>query len=129
MLFFRLAAKNAEESSVIVLQQEGDVGLYNRANRGLYHFIESGLSIIAALPLAFFTYTIPTIILVAIYCIGRAIYQVGYTHNGFGGHYLGFAIDRISVCTITGFLLISAIKTFGMENDATSLQESTNQEF
>ena len=74
MHIFRLADQNPDQSSAVVLHEEGDLGLYNRANRSIYHTVETGISLIVTLPLCFYTYTLPTGIIATIYCLGRMIY-------------------------------------------------------
>ena len=74
MYFYKHATTLQDESSAIKLWEEGDIGTYNRANRGVHNFMENGVSFLAALPLSLFTYTIPSMILVAIFCVGRITY-------------------------------------------------------
>ena len=74
--------------------------------------MENGLTLMATLPLTLYTYTIPTMILMTIVCLGRIIYQVGYAKRGFGGHILGFMIDRLATGALNGFLLLAAFKAF-----------------
>ena len=93
MLIFKLATdKNPEESSAVILHEEGDLGFYNRANRSLYHFLEWSVLVIATLPLTMYVYPFPSFIILVFFCLGRIIYQVGYTRGGFGDHVPGFAI-------------------------------------
>ena len=112
MYIFKLATENPEESSAIILCEEGDLGLYNRANRGLYNFIESCLPVIVAAPLTSFVYTLPTFILIVIYSFGRILYQTGYTKHGFGGHFPGFFLERLGMSALAGLLFVSTLKTF-----------------
>ena len=112
MYIFVKATENPEESSAILLDQDGDIGCYNRANRSVHHFIETAPGFFSTLPLAFFTFMFPTVILVGTFCLARIIYQIGYAHSGFGMHLPGFIMERISTCTLTSMLLIAAYKSF-----------------
>ena len=79
MFIYRLAAENPEESSAIILHEDGDVGRYNRANRSIYSFLDWATSFVVVLPFAFYVYTIPAFVCAVLYCFGRIIYQLGYT--------------------------------------------------
>ena len=91
MFIYKLAAPGAS-SSVVVLEEEGDVGKYNRANRSLMHFIENGSPIVLAIPLNCFVYAFPTFIVFCIYFVGRIVYTIGYTNGGYGKHAPGFML-------------------------------------
>ena len=91
MFIYKHAAPGAS-SSVVVLQEEGDVGKYNRANRSLMHFIENGSIIVLALPLNCFVYAFPTFVVFCVFFIGRIVYAIGYTNGGYGKHGPGFLI-------------------------------------
>ena len=109
---YRLANENPKESSAVVLCEHGDLGFYNRGNRGIYHFLESCLPMLVTLPLGFFTFPFPTFVLTVIYSIGRILYQIGYTKKGFGGHFFGLMLDRAAGNIMMGLLILSAIKQF-----------------
>ena len=94
MFIYHLAAEGASQSGII-LEENGDVGMYNRANRALMHFIENGSPLILALVFNSFVYATPTFILFCIYFFGRVIYTIGYSNYGYGGHIKGFLIERI----------------------------------
>ena len=40
MFIYQFAVQD-ESKSAVVLNQDGDIGLYNRGNRALYHFVEN----------------------------------------------------------------------------------------
>merc|ERR1719272_631438 len=84
MFIYRLAAEGASQS-VVILQEDGDVGMYNRANRSLMHFIENGSPMILALILNSFVYPMPTFVIFVIYFLGCIVYAIGYTNSGYGG--------------------------------------------
>ena len=107
---YRLANEPADTSSAVVLHEDGDLGYYNRANRGIYHFLENCLPIVMTTPLGFWTYPFPTFVCICVYSFGRLLYQIGYTKSGFGGHFPGFVCDRFSTFTMIGLLAIAAWK-------------------
>ena len=110
MFIYRLAAEQPDSSSAVVLHEDGDLGLYNRANRSLYHFIENCLPICVCMPLGFWTYPFPTFVCVIVYCLGRILYQVGYTVGGFMYQQPGFMCDRFATFTMIGLLAFAAYK-------------------
>ena len=112
MFIYKLATDQAEEGSAVVMHSEGDLGRYNRANRSIYHYLENSLGLIASLPLSFFLFPLPTFVALCVFCLGRIVYQLGYTAKGYGGHGPGFLLDRLSTLTVTGFMIVAYIKTF-----------------
>ena len=112
MAIYKLATDSSEEGSAVVLQSEGDVGRYNRANRSIYHFLENSLALVASVPLAFFIFPFPTFVLIALFCFARVVYQLGYTAKGYGGHGPGYGLDRVATLTVTNLLIIAYSKTF-----------------
>ena len=113
MFFFKQAAENSVESSTIVLHEDGDLGLYNRANRGVHHFVENCIPVILAAQFTVYAYTLPTFVILTIYTLSRIAYQHGYTHRGWGfsGHYPGFFLGCLCMCTLNGLLFVAATKT------------------
>ena len=71
---YRLAAGDPAETSAVILHTEGDIGSYNRAHRGLYHFMENVLPVVLALPFIFPIYPFPCFVLTTIYSVGRIVY-------------------------------------------------------
>ena len=112
MFIYKLATDTAEEGSAVVMHSEGDLGRYNRANRSIYHYLENSLGVIASLPLSFFLFPLPTFVLLCVFCLGRVVYQLGYTAKGYGGHGPGFLLDRISTLTVAGLMIVAYTKTF-----------------
>ena len=112
MFIYKLATDTAEEGSAVVMHSEGDLGRYNRANRSIYHYLENSLGIIASLPLSFFLFPLPTFVALGAFCLGRIVYQLGYTAKGYGGHGPGFLLDRLATMTISGLMVVAYYKTF-----------------
>ena len=115
MFIYKLATQQGDEGSAIVMHEDGDLGQYNRANRSIYHFMENSLSLVAALPLSFFLFAFPTFVALCFFCLGRIIYQIGYTAKGYGGHVIGFIIDRFATMTIAGLMILAYQKSFSID--------------
>ena len=73
MFVYKLAAANSSPSAVI-LEDQGGVGEYNRANRALGHFIENALPVVISWKLTSDVYPVPAFVLMLIYCVGRIAY-------------------------------------------------------
>ena len=107
MFIYKLAAEN-QSPSAVVLESEGDIGMYNRGNRALYHFLENSSPMLLGMALNSFVYPFPTMILMIIFVVGRIIYTLGYTMGGYGKHAPGFILDRIAFATTMGTFLFVA---------------------
>ena len=110
MFIYKQATDVNNEGSAIVLNTEGDIGKYNRANRSLHHFIENSLPLVASLPISFYLFPLPTFVLLTIFCVGRILHQGGYAHAGYGGHGIGFLLSAVSSGVVIGLLIIAYIK-------------------
>jgi hypothetical protein len=92
------------------LSHEGDEGLYNRANRSLYHFVENAMALTLAIALNGFVFPIPTFFCTMLFFVGRIIYTMGYTSGGYGKHVYGFIINTFVQNTLFGMLLLVSFK-------------------
>ena len=108
MFIYHLVAPG-QSPSAVVLNPEGDIGLYNRGNRALYHFLENSAPMLLGLVLNTFVYPFPTLIVMAIFIFGRIVYTIGYTVGGYGSHVPGFLLDRIAFATTMGTFLYVAL--------------------
>ena len=109
---YSFANQNSFESSAVILNEEGDIGKYNRGNRSIQYFIETNLSILVLLPITAFVYPTPSLVGFIIYCLGRIVYQIGYANFGFGGHFPGFGLDRTSSAIFIGLTIVATYKGF-----------------
>ena len=107
MFLYKLATDQTDTGPTIILREEGECGRYNRANRSIYHFIENVFGFVIALPLAFFLFPFPSFVLVVVHCVGRIVYQLGYTANGYGGHIPGFILDTFAQRILGGLLIVA----------------------
>ena len=98
------------QGPAIVLNHDGDIGKYNRANRSLHHFIENDLPFIVALPINFYLWPLPTFVLLCIYSFGRMIHQAGYARGGWGSHRCGFFFVLLCSYILVGLMIIAFVK-------------------
>jgi len=68
----------------VVMEQEGNIGKYNRANRAMYHLVENGMQVLVSLLLAGRFFGEAVFVLVLIYAVARLWYQIAYTTGGYG---------------------------------------------
>lgn len=93
----------------VVLEDEGNVGKYNRANRSLTHFIENVPSLVVNWLLATFVFPFPAFVLMVIFCIGRVLHMLGYV-EGYGKHAIGFAFTSIGAGTMEMLVFVVALR-------------------
>ena len=106
MHIYKLAAEGSSESAV-VLNNDGDIGCYNRGNRSIYHFLENSQPALIGLVLNSLVYPFPVFVTVCFFAVGRILYTIGYSTKGYGAHAPGFILDRFATFTLVGqFLLI-----------------------
>eukprot|EP00434_Breviolum_minutum_P029099 symbB.v1.2.025738.t1/scaffold2505.1/size135028/2 len=96
----------------VVMEEEGGIGEYNRANRSLGHFVENAAGFLLCVPFAGYIFPFPTFILMAIMICGRIVHQMGYASGGYGKHAPGFMLHLISQVSIEGLVLYTGIQLF-----------------
>ena len=106
---YKQAADLNNNQSAVILDEDGEIGNYNRGNRSIGHFLENALPILVTLPIGFKVFPVPSALLFINYSIGRMVYQIGYTSIGFGAHVSGFVIDRFSTFTMLSLVLIAGV--------------------
>lgn len=89
----------------VVLVEDGDIGHYNRANRGLFHFIETTPANVLLIVLAGIVYPFPTFIVVCIFAIARVWYQIAYATGGYGSGLCKHAVPFV-VANMLAFPII-----------------------
>jgi uncharacterized membrane protein YecN with MAPEG domain len=111
MMIFKEAGR--ADSPYVILETEGPVGSYNRANRSLTHFIENSLPVVLCLVLAGPIFPFPAFVLTAIFTLGRILHQLGYS-VGYGVHAPGFMLAMVSSVTLEMLCLFIALKSMGV---------------
>ena len=115
--FIYVNAAEGSNKGRVILIQEGDEGLYNRANRTLHHFVENSIHVVLAIGLCSFVFPFPTFVLASMIIVFRLIYTVSYTNGGYGLHFPGFFAFTFTVNALNGLLLITAIKAMQSSSD------------
>jgi len=113
MMIFKEAGGKAD-APYVVLETEGPVGAYNRANRSLTHFTENSGSMVMCTLLAGYVFPFPTMVLTAVFVVGRILHQVGYSSpKGYGAHAPGFMLAMVSTMALEMLCLLAAMKSPG----------------
>eukprot|EP00801_Mesodinium_rubrum_P009099 Mrub_09129.p1 GENE.Mrub_09129~~Mrub_09129.p1 ORF type:complete len:238 (+),score=15.91 Mrub_09129:96-716(+) len=109
---YKQIGTNAMEN-VVIMNEDGDIGAFNRANRSIHHMIENYGAVLAGLYMSGVVMPIPTFIGIVVFAIGRIAHQIGYT-TGYGGHAIGFLFSTLASVYIYGILLIVVIRGCGI---------------
>merc|ERR1712154_340552 len=115
MMIYKAAGSN-EKAPYVVLETEGPVGSYNRANRSLTHFVENSLPVVLSILLAGRVFALPTLILTASFALGRILHQFGYATVGYGAHAPGYMLAMLSSVVLQGLCIVVGAKNLGFNN-------------
>jgi len=117
MYIYKVAHESGEAGapgySHVLLDEQGDVGKYNRANRSLHHYTENLAPFFLGVPLASYVFPAATFVLVCIFAIGRVWHQTGYATKGYGAHGGGFALAMLATVTLEGLMLSAGFRAAG----------------
>jgi len=75
---------NGKQLPYVVMENEGRIGNYNRANRAMSHFVEYGIQVAVCILLAGLIFGEAVFVLTVIYAVTRIWYQYAYTTGGYG---------------------------------------------
>lgn len=100
----------SEQPQGVLLDESGDVGMYNRANRSMHHFTEWAGGVLFTSLCSINVYPFPVFILIVLLAIGRILHQNGYSTGGYGKHAPGFALATVSYLTIEKLCLIAGVR-------------------
>lgn len=113
MQFFRVNTMD-KPLPYVVLEEDGVIGNYNRANRSLFHFNENLGGVLLCLLCAGFVFPLPALICTSIFALGRVLHQIGYSSGGYGSHAPGFALAQLATASLEGLTTIAALSSFGV---------------
>lgn len=115
MLIYKMTGPQSVPGA-IVLETDGMVGAYNRANRSLNHFVENMAPWAVSMYMASNVFPQAVFTLTVLFVFGRIAHQVGYSSpKGYGNHGVGFLLGMLTTITLQGLLLIVAMYGFGTE--------------
>jgi len=97
----------------VVLEEDGAAGMYNRANRSLHHHTENIPGVLLCFVASGFVFPFPSLVLAAIFSVGRAAHQIGYTGR-YGSHGVGFMLATITTVVLEGLVLVASLKAAGV---------------
>eukprot|EP00746_Dinoflagellata_sp_MGD_P090981 gnl/MRDRNA2_/MRDRNA2_35988_c0_seq1.p1 gnl/MRDRNA2_/MRDRNA2_35988_c0~~gnl/MRDRNA2_/MRDRNA2_35988_c0_seq1.p1 ORF type:complete len:242 (-),score=49.81 gnl/MRDRNA2_/MRDRNA2_35988_c0_seq1:77-802(-) len=112
MMIFKVNYPEEEKQlPYVVMEEKDEIGMYNRANRSLFHFTESAAAVVLVFILAGLVFPFPVMVLMLVLSFGRIFHQIGYS-GGYGQHGVGFAMAMFSHLIAEGLVLIAAIMPF-----------------
>ena len=114
MMIYKQSGVDASKSGYVLLETQGPVGSYNRANRSLTHFVENSIPMALLIVLCGDVFPFPTFVLTVLFAIGRMLHQSAYAAIGYGAHGLGFAISDCSKMAATMLCVFAADKSLGL---------------
>jgi len=97
----------------VVFENDGVVGMYNRANRSLTHMTENFGSVLAGLAFLSSIFPLPTLVCACAFGLGRVVHQVGYA-VAYGKHGIGFMLSTLATAAMEGFIILVALHGFGL---------------
>lgn len=100
MLIYKVNKIRGDQLPYVVMEEEDEVGMYNRANRALHQFNENIPGTLACVLLSGLIFAKPVAALMAVYVLARAVYQVAYSVGGYGKHAIPFAIHSMLVAPV-----------------------------
>eukprot|EP00554_Chaetoceros_debilis_P007348 CAMPEP_0194077118 /NCGR_PEP_ID=MMETSP0149-20130528/3787_1 /TAXON_ID=122233 /ORGANISM="Chaetoceros debilis, Strain MM31A-1" /LENGTH=210 /DNA_ID=CAMNT_0038758039 /DNA_START=27 /DNA_END=659 /DNA_ORIENTATION=- len=95
--------------TMVLYQEDGTNGMYNRSNRSVQHLIENSGAFFAMIGPVGFVFPKQTCALVGFFCAGRVMHQRGYSQR-YGKHAMGFVLSAFSIATMEGLALIAFLK-------------------
>lgn len=108
--FYKVIGKNAPEDVLVVLEEDGVLGQFNRSNRSVHNMMEAFGGFVASLVAVGIVFPFPTFVCVCIFCLGRILHQTGL-RKGFGAHVKGFLISTFGIVIVEGMVAVVAMKS------------------
>ncbi|CAE8615686.1 unnamed protein product [Polarella glacialis] len=120
MQIYKVNTQKGGRMPAVVLEDEGAVGQYNRANRALFHFVENVAPLLPCIFLAGLIFSKAMLALVVVYAVARVWYQVAYSTGGYGmglcKHALPFFVHTIFVAnTIEMLTWIAGVRLLQLQ--------------
>jgi len=97
------------KKTMVLFQEDGTNGMYNRSNRSVQHMVENFGAFLASIGPVGYIFPKQTFGVVTVFSLGRILHQKGYT-KGYGSHALGFVLATLSILIMEGLALITFLK-------------------
>ena len=97
------------KKTMVLFQEDGTNGMYNRSNRSVQHMVENFGAFLASIGPVGYIFPKQTFGVVTVFSLGRILHQKGYT-KGYGSHALGFVLATLSILMVEGLALITFLK-------------------
>ncbi|CAK0903725.1 unnamed protein product [Prorocentrum cordatum] len=110
MYIYQVNGSSPSEQPAVLLDETGDVGMYNRANRSMHHFTEWTGGVLFTSLCCIHVYPFPVFVLIVVLAVGRVLHQNGYATGGYGKHAPGFMLAIASYTTIEMLCLIAGVR-------------------
>lgn len=107
-----LGDRVSQRFPAVILEDEGLVGEYNRANRSLHHFVEWSAAVALTIPFAGSVFPMPTFIEVVMFAVGRVWHQAAYSAAGHGAEKGGFILATLMSSLLEQQVFLVALKVF-----------------
>jgi len=109
MYIFKINNPDGAKSPCVILEEGGDAGKYNRANRSLHNHTEWASGLVFTAMCASHVFPFPVFVLLVIAAVGRLWHQVSYSASGFGAHAPGFGLFVVGYITLEMLTLIAGV--------------------
>ena len=92
----------------VLMEKEGPLGRFNRAQRALQNYLESAPFVLAFFLLSGFVFPFPTFCLGCFYSIARMVAAIGYT-NSPDGRMAGNMLGMLGMTTMEALVLLAGV--------------------
>merc|ERR1719296_300701 len=108
MFIYKMIGDGAGKGAV-VMEDEGDIGAYNRANRSMHHMIENSGPIFVLIWMVGQIFPKQAMFCTCLWGVGRMWHQMGYATGGYGSHGIGFLLATVGMGTMEGLCWFVAL--------------------
>merc|ERR1712039_328611 len=110
MYIYKVNHAQGPQMPCVILEDEGDCGKYNRANRSMHNFTEYAAQFVFLAFCAGQVFPFPTFVVVCVAAFGRVLHMLTYSASGFGPHEPGYLLWAASTVILEMLTLIAGIQ-------------------
>jgi len=97
-----------QRKSIVLMEDEGVLGQWNRAQRATMNYLEYGLWTLGCAIVGGFVFPFPVFVLSALFVVARLACAAGYTESA-QGRMKGYILSVLPVAGLEGIVLLTAI--------------------